>query len=74
MSKARHFYKNEAECPENLLASRTSDDPIVKISGALCEAIQRNQQWIVEPALRAMTALECRQLLAIKQLEEAQSD
>jgi predicted transcriptional regulator len=70
----RHYYKQDNECPENLLTSRTSDDPYVKISGALCEAIKRNQQWIVEEALRSMTASECRQLLTIKQVEEAQSD
>ena len=71
---ARHYFKNEAECPDNLLRSRTSDDPILKISGALCEAIKRNQQWIVEDALRMLNVSECRQLLELKQKEEAQND
>lgn len=70
----RHYYKQENECPENLLTSRTSGDPYVKISGALCEAIKRNQQWIVEEALRSLTVGECRNLLAQKQKEEAQND
>jgi predicted transcriptional regulator len=70
----RHYYKQENECPENLLTSRTSTDLYVKISGALCEAIKRNQQWIVEEALRSMTAAECNQLSRLKQIEEAQND
>lgn len=69
----RHTW-SEKECPENLLRARTSSFTIERISGALCEAVKLNQQWLIEKALNSITVEELEQLLELKRLEAAQDE
>jgi hypothetical protein len=62
----RNTFK-DADCPNNLLKARTDARPIVRISGALCEAIKLNQQVIVEEALEQITVEELKELLNYKE-------
>lgn len=64
--KPRHVFK-DSECPENLMRARTDPNAIIRVSGALCEAVKLNQAWIVERVLAAATIGELQQLIHHKE-------
>jgi len=66
----RNVYPDK-ECPENLLLARTDPDPVVRIAGALSEAIKRNQHAVLMQALPLLSVADLKDLAAVQGAEVA---